>query len=390
MPRCRFYLALVPLLLAGCLAHRAQYEPVNPQALTVAAEFPRQQATGVAVSKTGRLFVCFPYWGEQPTYAVAEVDPAGQPQPYPDLYWNQWDGKKDGGEALGRFVCVQSVYVDDRDHLWILDAGSPHWMSGVIAGGPKLLDVDLSTNTIARTYYFDSHSVQPHSYLNDVRVDNARGYAYITDSGVGAIVVLNLADRSVRRVLEDDPSMKSEDVVLHVGGRWWLAPLAIRPKVNSDGLALSPDGETLYYQALTAHTLYAVPTSALRDPVLSSKDLDAKVKNLGPSPASDGLLTDEKGNLYHSALEWDAIVRRDPQGQMNILVRDKRIAWPDTFALGPNGEIYFTASQIHLAGPFNWGLRRQVGPYKVLKLQPQDLKQTPALTPEQAAGPGSQ
>ncbi|MCC7408508.1 MAG: SMP-30/gluconolactonase/LRE family protein [Phycisphaeraceae bacterium] len=389
MTRLRIYLALAPLLLTGCLAHRAQYTTINPDALSVAAEFPRQQVTGVAVSKTGRMFVSFPFWGKQPTYAVAEVDPAGQPQPYPNDYWNQWDGKADGGQALGQFVCVQSVYIDDRDHLWILDTGSPRWMSGVIPGGPKLLDVDLATNTIAKTYYFDSHSVEPHSYLNDVRVDNAAGYAYITDSGVGAIVVLNLADRSARRVLENDPSTKSEDVVLHVGGRWWLAPLAIRPKVNSDGLALSPDGQTLYYQALTSHALYAVPTAALRDASLSPQDLAAQVKNLGPSPASDGLVMDAKGNLYHTALEWDAIVRRDPQGQMSILVRDPRLVWPDTFALGPNGEIYFTASQIHLAGPFNWGLRRQLGPYKVLKFQPQDIK-GPTLTPEQAAGPGSQ
>lgn len=34
-------------------------------------------------------------------------------------------------------------------------------------------------------------------------------------------------------------------------------------------------------------------------------------------------------------------------GRNEIVVRDPRLAWPDTFAVGPEGALYVTTSQIH-------------------------------------------
>jgi sugar lactone lactonase YvrE len=62
-------------------------------------------------------------------------------------------------------------------------------------GGTKLISVGLSTNTVTRTHVFPTDVAQPDSYFNDVRVDTARQYAYISDSSDSqdnAIVVLNL------------------------------------------------------------------------------------------------------------------------------------------------------------------------------------------------------
>ena len=41
-----------------------------------------------------------------------------------------------------KFVCVQSVVVDDTGALWVLDTGNPG-MNGTLAGAPKLVKIDL-------------------------------------------------------------------------------------------------------------------------------------------------------------------------------------------------------------------------------------------------------
>src|SRR4051794_1098713 len=47
------------------------------------ATFPTQQVTGVAVSKTGRIFVNFPDWSDDHTISVAELV-NGQAKPFPN------------------------------------------------------------------------------------------------------------------------------------------------------------------------------------------------------------------------------------------------------------------------------------------------------------------
>src|ERR1700712_4737080 len=76
------------------------------------------QLTGVAVSAKGRMFVNYPLWSKIYKYAVVEVMPNGSVKPYPNLAMNSWTNGKDGKNA---WVCVQAVYVDDNDFLWVVD-----------------------------------------------------------------------------------------------------------------------------------------------------------------------------------------------------------------------------------------------------------------------------
>ena len=93
--------------------------------------------TGVAVSKSGRVFVNFPRWSPDVPVSVAEIDSGGAITPYPDETLNGWSW---GEDPSGKFVCVQSVYVDHDDRLWILDPANPMF-AGVVAGGAKLIEV---------------------------------------------------------------------------------------------------------------------------------------------------------------------------------------------------------------------------------------------------------
>lgn len=76
------------------------------------------QATGIALSDRGRMFVNFPRWREGTPFSVAEITEQGKLLPYPDLQANTWEN---GDHAdPDKFVCIQSVVAHDH-YLYILD-----------------------------------------------------------------------------------------------------------------------------------------------------------------------------------------------------------------------------------------------------------------------------
>jgi sugar lactone lactonase YvrE len=369
--------AALSLVVTGCerpMTGRMQPASLAPPkvALVEVAQSPRQW-TGVTVSHAGRIFVNFPRWSDDVPTSVAELRPqpsAGPferaplvPMSYPDESFQRW--KPDaGGDPKSQFVCVQSVVVDDQDFLWVVDAGAP-MMKEIVPGAPKLVKIDLTTNSIVRTYPVDEPNVLKNSYLNDVRIDTARQVAYVTDSGAGAILVINLNTGTVRRLLSYHPSTKSENAVPVIDGKPWQRD-GKTPDVHADGIALSPDGKWLYYHALTGRTLYRVPTAALLDESLGTDDLGRAVEPLGRTGNTDGMEYDRDGRIFLSQLEQNAFARFVPAGNGNrieLLVQSPELAWPDTFAVGPDGALYVTTSQIHLQP-------NPPAPYKLFKLVP--------------------
>ena len=72
------------------------------------------------------------------------------------------------------FVCVQSVVADGHGNLWVLDPAAPG-NEKVIAGGPKLVRIELASNKVAQIIRFGEDVALQGSYLNDVRFDLRRG-----------------------------------------------------------------------------------------------------------------------------------------------------------------------------------------------------------------------
>jgi sugar lactone lactonase YvrE len=328
------------------------------------ARFPFQQVTGVGVSqKSGRVFVNFPYWSNDHSFSVAEIV-NGQPRAFPNEEWNK------PGSPDSHFVCVQSVVVDDQDNLWILDPASPK-MQGIVNGGPKLVKVDLATNQVVQKIPFGEDVAPAKSYLNDVRIDTAQQKAFITDSGKGAIIVVDLNTGKARRLLDDHKSTKPEpDVKLVVDGKELVdQQKKSPPQIASDGIALDAKSGYLYYHALTGHTLYRIKTSYVTDENLSKSDLESKVETVAQTPAPDGMLEGPDGSVYLTDIEASAIVRWNASsGKLEPVISDKRLLWPDTLSWGPGGDLYVTASQIENMPRFNSGKSTRTEPYKLWKV----------------------
>ncbi|KAK1911653.1 hypothetical protein P3342_012956 [Pyrenophora teres f. teres] len=216
-------LALSALLPALSAAQQLRSDPgVAGPPLELVHFYNNQWPTGITVSKTGRKFANYPSGldpnntntGSNQKYAVQEILPNGTEIPYPSADMNNPPGgainytttPPSGANYATHLLGVQSVVLDPQDRLWILDTGRSLTASGTLVfaspGGPKLIGVDISSNTIIQTIVFPPTVAYPDSYLNDVRFDlrssvttSGKGVAYITDSsseGRNGIVVVDL------------------------------------------------------------------------------------------------------------------------------------------------------------------------------------------------------
>ena len=336
-------------------------------ALDVVAQF-EQQVTGVAVARDGRIFVNFPRWEKDVAISVAEVGPGGKLTPYPNADWNAWRNAKPLANG-DHFVCVQSV-VANGGSLWILDPAAPGNEFN-LEGGPKLVEVDLGSNAVKRTILFDRSVIPQGSYLNDVRFGADGKWAYITDSGVvGALIAVDLGSNTARRLLSGHSSTQVEkDVVVMSDGKPLRRPDNRGPQFAADGIAVDPQGQYVYWQALTGKTLYRIPTAALNKPDLPLGQLEKAVERLGTTCVADGYWMDAKGRLFITSPEDNSVKLRQPDGSLKIVVQDKRLRWPDSMAEGADGTLYVTASHIQdMALWHEHGAVRQM-PYMLFKFR---------------------
>lgn len=370
MPRtlAAFLLASMLIALAGCHTTPRADDPIGvsrqyrqPDYIETRLEPILMshgfQWTGVAATADGRVFVSFPNWDGPYRGAVFEIVD-GVYRAYPDGQWNRWPPVESELETdpAYRFVCVQSVYVDAKNRLWVLDPASPN-MAGVVPGAAKLVEIDLDTDQVVRVIRFDETIAPKQSYLNDVRIDAERNVAFITDSGLGAMVVVDLNTNTSRRVLANHRSTRAERGVVPVIDNRELrvgqTPGGAVPQIHADGIAYNPVDDHVYYQALTGRTLYRVPASVLADFGASEWEIAAAVVGVRVGVVTDGMAADAKGNIYFTALEHNAIMYLTPDGDFPVLIRHDALDWPDSLAVTPEG-IYVTTSRIHQTKRFSF------------------------------------
>jgi sugar lactone lactonase YvrE len=350
----------------------AHDEPVGD--LDLVTTFDGAMPTGVAVSRSQRIFVCFPRWDDPVEFTVAELR-SGQLVPYPNL-GIQHPANADPTVGL---ISVQSVVVDAQDQLWILDTGAPrHEMTSF--GGPKLVGVDLAQDRVISTILFPADVALPTTYLNDLRVDlrrGAAGTAYVTDSSPvrSGLIVVDLASGQSWRRLDNHPSTKAEPGFLPVvEGR----PLMLRPpngapqpyRTGADGIALSADGTRLFYSSLIGRRLFSVSTEAMVNQAADDDAVAATIMDEGDKGGGgDGMESDAEGALYTTNYEHNAIFRRRPDGWYESLAHAPYLLWPDTLALGSDRYLYVTVNQLHRGPRFHGGQDLRRRPYGLFRVR---------------------
>jgi sugar lactone lactonase YvrE len=337
--------------------------------------FDDAMPTGVTVSHGGRVFVCYPKWGDDVAFTVGEIR-GGEAVAFPSQELN--DNRSD--DDAERLVSVQSVVVDPADRLWALDTGSPEFRP-TSPGGPKLVCVDLATDTVVQTILFPADVALPTTYLNDVRFDLRRGEAgtaFITDSsdqGPNGLIVVDLASGESWRRLHEHPSTTAvlpPDLRMVVEGQEFTersedgttSPI----RMGADGIAIAADGSRLYWCPMAGRRWYSVSVDALCDRSLDDAGVAATVRDEGDKGCvSDGLETDDAGRLYVTDGEHDAIHRRLPDGTWETVVHDPRLLWPDTMSVAADGHLYVTVNQLYRQARYRGGEDQRRRPYVLFR-----------------------
>jgi sugar lactone lactonase YvrE len=201
-----------------------------------------------------------------------------------------------------------------------------------------------------------------------VRIDVNRQFAYMTDSKAGGIIVLDLKTGQGREVLTGHRSTTSDPKFKFIVDGRELQRDGKPAKINADGIALTPDGNWLYYKPLSDDKLYRVNTGYLRNPTITSEVIATKVQDLGHFATTDGMIFDNQNNLYFGDLQHGRIIRIDIQHKMHTIVEDPRLIWPDSYAIS-NGYLYISCSQIQKQPEYNDGVNKRVSAYAVYRVK---------------------
>jgi len=224
-------------------------------------------------------------------------------------------------------------------------------MKGVYQHSYKLVKFNLNTNKPEKIYRFN-YVADENSYVNDVRVDTKLNCAYLTNSNEGGIFVADLEKGEIRQVLQGNFSViANPNYHFTIDGKE-LKQNGAPVKINSDGIALTPDGSYLYYKPLTDDRLYRIQTKYLRNKNLSAAQLGAKVEYLGKFTTTDGMIFDEQGNLYMGDLENYRIMKITPDLKMHELIKSNLLSWPDSYSIA-NGYLYVSCSQLQKQPKYN-------------------------------------
>ncbi len=76
--------------------------------------------------------------------------------------------------------------------------------------------------------------------------------------------------------------------------------------------------------------------------------------------------TTSKSVIDNAAGEHDSILRRDPDGHMEVVVRDPRIIWPDGI-FATDSHVYCTLGQWNRLPSFNRGKDLRQPPYLLVR-----------------------
>ncbi len=262
---------------------------------------------------------------------------------------------------------VLSMRIDRQNRLWLLDYGN-HGRETT-----QLVAIDIATLRVVHHFEFPSEVAGLGSHLNDFQVSHDGTRIYIANASIlgksPSIIVYDVVNQVAEIVIADHDSVEADKYIPVVEGEKMLifGVFAVRPGVDS--IALDREEKWLYFAPVTDTHMHRIRVSDLNNQQLTIEERNAKVEAFALKTMSDGITTDDAGNIYISDLEHSAITQLTPDGKLKTLYQDTQLRWPDGFSFGPDGWLYVTASalQFVIAKPDQYIAEK--GPYQIFKLQ---------------------
>lgn len=333
---------------------RTDTPSLSADALELVADLPYPPGN-IAVSSEGQVFFTFHPEG-RPEYNLAElVD--GKPQPL----------RLEGEAAKNMHLeTVLSIRIDQQNRLWMLDYANHG------TGTAKIAAIDLYSRELVHYQELSSDIAGLGSHMNDFQVEPSGRYIFIADASIfgldPALIVYDTQEKTARRVIEDHHSVEADYYIPAVEGERMLmfGFFAVRPGIDS--IALDRQAKWLYFAPVSDEAMHRVPVASLIDEALPREALYQQIERFADKTMSDGITTDNAGNIYISDLEHSAITVLNAKGELSTLYKDKKLRWPDGFSFGPNGALYVTASALQyvMAKPDSYIAEK--GPYQIYKL----------------------
>ena len=306
----------------------------------------------IAVSDTGRVFFTF-HPEARPPFNIAELI----------------DGKA-VQVSLNDDINLHSVLsmrIDRQNRLWLLDYADHG------SATPQILAIDLDTMNVVHHHEFSADIAKLGSHLNDFQVNQDGSKIYIANASIlglsPSIIIYDTQSQTSRQLLLDHASVEPDFYTPNVEGEKMLmfGVFAIRPGVDS--IALDRNGEWLYFAPVTDEHLHRIRTRDLNNLSLTHEQLGKKVERFGEKTMSDGITTDNAGNIYLSDMEHSAIVRIKPDRTLETLIKDPKLRWPDGFSFGLNGWLYVTSSALQEVIAKTDTHIAKHGPYQIFRVK---------------------
>ncbi|MBK0122474.1 hypothetical protein IAE30_03580 [Pantoea sp. S61] len=293
---------------------------------------------GITVSHDNRLFASLTQ-SEGAGLQLAEVI-NNQLKAFPDESWNQWNAN----DPEHHFYHVNALRIGPDGDLWVMDSGNKGIGTGdqAVPGGAKLVHISLATGKVLNSYVFKAPTLQPTSYLDDVRFNG--DFAYITDPGAVGLVVLNLKSGKSWRVLDNHP-LSIDHQPIYADGKKLILRDGREKRVGLDQLEVSPDGKWLYYQAIPG-PLARIETRYLNDSTLSAAEVAKHAEKVRETWSTGGTAIDAAGNIYASDINTRSIRRIAPDGKVTTVVQDPRLVWIDAMWVS-DGALWMPSGQIN-------------------------------------------
>lgn len=328
----------------------------DPQ-LTVLSEL-QQRPGNPAVGPDGSIyFSMHPF--DAPEFKIMRLE-AGKAVPYPNKKISQ------------SFAAVIGIQATQDGTLWWLDMGNE-------TISPKLVGWNTKDNKLKAMYVIPREASVANSFHQDFAIDEKRNKAFIADMSRGglidasepAIVVIDLDNGQVRRVLQGNPVFQPGDTPLIAerktvqtkdeAGTLHSIQLGLNP------IAIDPENKWVYFAPMTPGKIYRVPANILGNFSASDNAIERAIETYADKPSSDGIAVGKNGTVYITNVDESAITIADASGT-RAWVQDNRLAWPDGLFIAPDESVIVTVNQLNRAAVFNDGKSLAKPPYLIVRI----------------------